>query len=342
MRELRAIFIAWLTIQLWHFITEFANGATMTSKYKTWAELNDQRDAFLKVPWIEFIKESYIREEKHSDRFNKKIAKGWKPECRRIYDPETIDKSVIKNPKCQEKAPTPYYTDPREKEHEENYRWVKSPRYCQVPSEVLRQSARQQLDILRSRKYSDDFLSNSSNVKAAIYPPRLSAMSSANGSRASSRASVASNAHSSANKKGILKSHKIIFESLKKKIHEDRGFILQSKRIMLKAFDNFDAYRSGVIKEQQFQDALSMIGVGNGKIDALMMQSIVCRFKKIIPVNSVSGKVEQLSGIDYKQFVRHYILFAQEEFNKILRVYGNEPGALGRKLAKRSAPIGPL
>ena len=128
--------------------------------------MNNQRDAFLKVPWIEFIKESYRREEKHSDKFNKKIANGWKPECRRIYEPETIDKSVIKNPhpKCKKKSPTPYYTDPKKKEREENYRWMKSPRYSQAPSEVLRQSARQQLDILRSRKYSDDFLCNSSNV----------------------------------------------------------------------------------------------------------------------------------------------------------------------------------
>ena len=46
-----------------------------------------------------------------------------------------------------------------------------------------------------------------------------------------------------------------------------------------------------------------MIGVGNGKIDTLMMQSIISRFKKIMSFPWVN-EVEELSDrIDYKEFI---------------------------------------
>ena len=333
-------------------------------KVKTWAELNDQRDAFLKVPWIEFIKESYQREEKYIDQFKKKINSGWKPATKRIYDPNTmndqkatnVNKKELAEQLLRRKAPTPYYTDSKDKEREQNYRWVKSPRYSQVSKDILRQSAKNQLKQLSFTKGNNDFVINSDNVKAAIFPPSMSRLSNyssstamSSNSRASSRASFFKKESKNVNKRNIMVAYQIIFDSLKEKVHEDRGFILQTKRIIMKAFDNFDGYRCGIVSENDFQSAMALIGVGNGSINGIMMQNIKNQYAKTTAINTMSSNVKQIDGIDYKLFVNHYIKYAQNKFNKVLKMYNdaaeqNNPRRKrrGGDIERRSAPIGPI
>ena len=121
----------------------------------------------------------------------------------------------------------------------------------------------------------------------------------------------------------MMKAFQMIFDSLKGKVHEDRGFMLQSKRILMKAFNNFDGYNCGIVSENEFSNALAIVGVGNGSINNILLQTIKKQYAKTAQIATVKSgnKVDQINGIDYKLFVKHYMQHAQDKLNKILKTY---------------------
>eukprot|EP00943_MAST-04B_sp_MAST-4B-sp1_P001168 g1168.t1 len=143
----------------------------------------------------------------------------------------------------------------------------------------------------------------------------------------------------------MMKAFQIIFDSLKGKVHEDRGFMLQSKRILMKAFDNFDGYNCGIVSKNDFSNALAIAGVGSGSINNIMLQAIKKRYAKTAQIATMKSS-NNMNGIDYKLFVKHYMQHAQDKLNKILKTY-EEDTALNtsrysRRRKKPTPPIGPL
>ena len=314
---------------------------------KTWGELNDQRDAFLKVPWIEFVKEGYRKEEKHCNNFKQKLNKGWKHDHIQIWRPDHPSLPPYSPRLKKTRAnniiqPVPWHVD--SKEEEQKYgRFVKSPRYSAAMPQDLMAKTQAQLSLLRKNKVGNPFI-NSRAAAEVMFPyqtasgPPTPASSRIGSSRSTSRASGRS--HS----KYELEFFDTLFTHMRKKVWDDRSFAFQSKKMILNAFNKFDMYNSGIIPAEKLEDAMSILGQPN-VLNTEIKAAIFDAYPGKLTTNAGrNGKQITIAGLDFRKLVRAYVEFATNRISKRGRVLASELSQSqkrGPSLVRRSKEIPP-